>query len=331
VRDFQYLQAKRLDEALELKTSRPSAKFLAGGTNLIDHLKLGVEAPEALIDIRQLGWDKIEWTHEGVTVGAGVTNSALAYDPGIVAAFPVLSKAILAGASPQLRNAATTGGNLLQRTRCYYFRDIHSPCNKREPGSGCSAISGINRIHAILGTSPKCIATHPSDMAVALAALDAVILTSGKTETKKIPIRSFYVPYGEDPARENVLPPDWLITGVWIPKIPWFKHSVYVKARDRASYEFALSSAAVALDLEAGMVRDCRIALGGVGTKPWNASRAEAALLGKAANEASFRAASEAELAVAVPQKDNGFKIELCKRVMLKALTLATNGRKVEL
>jgi xanthine dehydrogenase YagS FAD-binding subunit len=294
--------------------------FLAGGTNLIDHLKLGVVSTGKLIDVRHLGLDKISSDPHSVTLGAGTTNSAVAYHHEIQTHFPVLSEAILAGASPQLRNVATTGGNLLQKTRCPYFRDVHSACNKRTPGSGCAAIEGLSRSHAVLGTSAECIATHPSDMAVALTALEAVIYVQDSTGVRKIPIGSFYVPYGEDPSRENVLKRGDLIVAVEISKEGWFAHSKYVKARDRASYEFALASAAVALDLHGGKVRACRIALGGVATKPWRAHAAEAALVGKMANVDTYRAAAVAELVSAKPQKDNGFKIELCKRVIVKAL-----------
>jgi xanthine dehydrogenase YagS FAD-binding subunit len=324
---FTYVAAQKPEEAIGERTAHPHAAYLAGGTNLLDNMKLGVEQPDRLIDVRRLGLDRIEDLPGGLRIGAGVTNTALAYDARVRRHYPALSEAILAGASPQLRNAATTGGNLLQRTRCYYFRDTASPCNKREPGSGCSALDGINRIHAILGTSEKCIATHPSDMDVAMMAFDAVVRTRGSQGDRAVPIADFYVPYGEDPARENVLLPGELITGVDLPAVPWFARSHYLKARDRASYEFSLSSAAVALDIHDGLIRDCRIALGGVATKPWRAAAAEASLRGQRPGEAAFRDAAEAELKAAVPRKDNAFKIELCKRVILKSLqTVASMG-----
>jgi xanthine dehydrogenase YagS FAD-binding subunit len=270
-----------------------------------------------------MGYDKIERLPDGgLRIGASVTNSVLAYDEHVRKLYPALSQAILSGASPQLRNAATTGGNLLQRTRCTYFRDTASPCNKREPGSGCAAIAGVNRMHAVLGVSEKCIATHPSDMDVALIALEAVIRTQGPGGERAIPIDEFYVAYGEDPARENVLQPGELITHVDLPARPWFARSCYRKARDRSSYEFALASAAVALDMDHGVVRDCRIALGGVAGKPWRARAAEQTLRG-ARTQGAFRAAAEAELKAAVPQKDNAFKIELCTRIIEQALKAA--------
>jgi xanthine dehydrogenase YagS FAD-binding subunit len=329
LKNFKYQKAGSVEEAIKLQASSENSKYLAGGTNLIDHLKLGVENPDSLIDVRHLTSGQISQTENGLLIGAGVTNTSLAYHPKVASHYPALSKAILAGASPQLRNAATTGGNLLQRTRCYYFRDIHSPCNKREPGSGCSAIPGINRIHALLGTSDQCIATHPSDMCVAMMAFDTTILVTGRAGKRTIPISEFYVPYGEDPSKENVLQEGDIITAVELPRTPWFAHSAYVKARDRASYEFALASAAVALDIHGGIVKNCRVALGGVGTKPWRAHFAEGALIDKPATRETFLAAADAELVHAVPRKDNGFKIELCKRVIVAALTNVVKGGEV--
>lgn len=318
---FSYTAANSPQQALNERSRLQTASYIAGGTNLLDNVKLGVEKPNYLIDVRHIGLDQMEaLPGGGLRIGAGVTNSKLAYDDRVRKQYPALSEAILSGASPQLRNAATTAGNLLQRTRCYYFRDTSSACNKRAPGSGCSAINGINRIHAVLGTSEKCIATHPSDMDVALVAFEAVVRTQSSRGERTIPISDFYVAYGDDPAKENVLEPGELITAVDLPAIPWFQHSHYVKARDRASYEFALSSAAVALNLENGTVKDCRIALGGVATKPWRAHAAERALQGKQPSEENFRAAAEAELAAAVPQRQNGFKVELCKRVIVHSL-----------
>lgn len=325
---FTYSAAASVQQAVSEHAKFKNASYLGGGTNLLDNLKLGVEQPDHLIDVRHLGLDRIEALPDGgVRIGASVRNTALAYDDRVRKQYPALCEAILAGASPQLRNAATTAGNLLQRTRCYYFRDTAFPCNKRMPGSGCAAIPGINRIHALLGTSEKCIATHPSDMDVALVAFDATVRTQGASGERAIPITEFYVAYGDDAAKENVLEPGELITAVDLPATHWFRNSHYVKARDRASYEFALASAAVALDVENGMVRDCRIALGGVATKPWRALTAERTLRGKSASQEAFRAAAEAELKGAVPQSQNSFKVELCKRIIVKSLqTLTTRS-----
>ena len=325
--DFTYTRPATPSEAISALLSKPGTEYLGGGTNLIDHLKLGMITPSQLVDVRHLGLDKIHTEAHSVIIGAGVTNSSVAYHHEIQTHFPVLSEAILAGASPQLRNAATTAGNLLQKTRCTYFRDIHSPCNKRVPGSGCAAIEGFNRSHALLGTSSSCIATHPSDMAVALTALEAVIHVQDSMGVRKIPIDAFYVAFGEDPAKENVLKRGDLIIAVEIPRTSWLAHSRYVKARDRSSYEFALASAAVGLDLDGGKVKNCRIALGGVATKPWRAHAAEAVLVGQTAGPDAYRAAAEAELVAAKAQKDNGFKIELCKRVIVKALQEAAAGK----
>ena len=318
---FSYTAASNPEQAIGDYARLRNASYLAGGTNLLDNLKLGVEQPDHLIDVRHLGLDKIETVpNGGLRIGASAINSAVAYDERVRRQYPALSEAILSGASPQLRNAATTAGNLLQRTRCYYFRESGFACNKRQPGSGCSAIAGVNRIHAVLGTSEKCIATHPSDMDVALVAFEAIIHTQGPRGARTIPISDFYIAYGEDPAKENVLEPGELIFAVELPSTPWFAKSHYLKARDRASYEFSLSSAAVALKIENGTVADCRIALGGVATKPWRAHAAERKLRGSQASPDAFRSAAEAELAAAVPQRDNAFKIELCKRVIAQSL-----------
>ena len=321
---FSYVAVTQAGQAIAERGGR-SAAYLAGGTNLIDDMKLGVEKHDRLIDVNRLPFDKVEpMNGGGVRIGATVRNTELAYDESIAKRYPALSQAILSGASPQLRNMATTAGNLLQRTRCYYFRDTSQPCNKREPGTGCSAIGGYNRIHAILGTSEKCIATHPSDMDVAMMALDAVVRVTGTAGDRAIPIGEFYVSYGEDPQRENTLKPGELITGVELPATAWFARSLYLKARDRASYEFALASAAVALDLDGGNVRDCRIALGGVATMPWRAKRAEASLKNKPATPDNFRAAAEAELQGAKTYEYNAFKVELAKRIIVDALEKAT-------
>jgi xanthine dehydrogenase YagS FAD-binding subunit len=319
---FTYLSVTQEGQAIGAIGANPHARFLAGGTNLLDDMKLGVETPEQLIDVNKLPLNRIEPLPDGgIRIGATVRNSDLAWDPTVRSQYPMLSEALLSGASPQLRNMATTAGNLLQRTRCYYFRDTSYPCNKRQPGSGCPAITGYNRIHAVLGTSDKCIATHPSDMCVAMVALEAVIRVRGPRGDRTIPINEFHVAYGDDPEKENILEHGELITAVDLPPLPWATRSHYLKVRDRASYEFALSSAAVALDLEGGNVRSARIALGGVATKPWRAYEAEKALVGKKAGDESFATAADAALAGAAPQKYNAFKIELCKRAIMQALT----------
>jgi xanthine dehydrogenase YagS FAD-binding subunit len=284
---FTYVAVTVEGQALEALGAHRDAAFLAGGTNLIDYAKLGVQQPGHLVDINQLPLGRIEaLPGGGVRIGATVRNTDLAYDSTIQRDYPALSEAILSGASAQLRNMATTAGNLLQRTRCYYFRDIAYPnCNKRNPGSGCAAIAGFNRIHAILGTSDQCIATHPSDMDVAMVLFDAVVRVRGPKGERQISIHDFYVPYGEDPAKETTLGYGELITAVDLPAARWFAKSHYLKVRDRASYEFSLSSAAVAMDVQGGVIREARIAVGGVATKPWRARAAEGALKGAKVDE----------------------------------------------
>lgn len=318
---FSYTAATSPQQAIDDHARYDMPAYLGGGTNLLDDMKLGIEGHDHLIDVRKLGdGEKITLDAKGLHIGAAATNSNLAYDANVMKAYPALSQAILAGASPQLRNVATTAGNLLQRTRCYYFRDPASPCNKRTPGSGCAALEGYNRIHAVLGTSEQCIATHPSDMAVPMMAFDAVIHTTGKNGNRDIPIGEFYVAYGDDPAKENTLTPGELITGVSLPATAWFARSAYMKARDRASYEFALASAAVALDISDGTIRDCRIALGGVATKPWRAFAAEKILKNGKADEATFKAAAAAEFQPAKGRQYNVFKIELAQRLLVQTL-----------
>ncbi|HEY3202898.1 MAG TPA: xanthine dehydrogenase family protein subunit M [Thermoanaerobaculia bacterium] len=328
---FSYSRASNPAGAVAAVTEKPRASYLAGGTTLIDLLKLDVLTPDALVDINALPLAKIAaLPNGGMRIGALVRNGDLANDPAIRKRYPVLSEALLSGASPQIRNMASVGGNLMQRTRCYYFRDTHSPCNKRTPGSGCAAIGGYNRIHAVLGTSEKCIATYPGDMPVALAALDAVIRTRGRGgKRRSIPITDFHVSYGEDPARESVLEHGELITAVDLPATPWFARSVYLKVRDRASYEFALASAAVALDVDAGSIRAARVALGGVATKPWRSPEAEKVLVGAKADEDTFQAAAAAAMKGAQPQRHNAFKIELAKRTVARALAMAAAKRAI--
>jgi xanthine dehydrogenase YagS FAD-binding subunit len=330
--EFQLITAESPSQAAQLAASSKTAqqgadvRFVAGGTTLIDLMKLDVEAPAKIIDINRLDLAKVEKQPDGtLRVGALVRNSDLARDPNVARDYPVLSQALLSGASAQLRNMATTGGNLLQRTRCPYFRDLaYSECNKRTPGSGCAAIGGMNRTHAILGTSEHCIATHASDMAVAMMALEAVVHVKGAAGERDIPLNDFYLVPGATPQNENVLKPGDLITYVTLPApIPSAK-SHYLKLRDRASYEFALASAAVIVQTEGGKIRKARVALGGVGTKPWRSLEAEHALEGKSANAATFHAAATAALHHAVPQSGNAYKIELSKRCIIRALTVAT-------
>ena len=327
MRPFQYSAAQSSGDAAQAVAADPNARFIAGGTNLVDLMKLDVETPRKLIDINALAASEPALNQVsvlpdgGVRIGALVRNSDLAWDTTIKDRFPVLSEALLSGASGQIRNMATTGGNLMQRTRCYYFRDVAMPCNKREPGSGCSAIGGHTRIHAILGTSDKCIATSPGDMPVAMTALGAIVRVRGPQGERTIPLTAFYVTPGDHPERETVLKHGEMITAVDIPSLGFGRRSHYRKVRDRASFAFALASAAVALDVSGGKVRDVRIALGGVGTKPWRSTAAENALKGKPATAAAFRAAAEVALSGAVPHGENAFKIELAKRTLVRALS----------
>ncbi len=318
---FTYIKAKNNKEAINASGLNGNAKFIGGGTNLVDLMKMNIEKPQQLIDITSLDLKKIETLANGnIRIGALVRNSDLAYDVRIMNKYPMLSKALLAGASAQLRNMATTAGNILQRTRCYYFYDTATPCNKREPGSGCSAINGYNRIHAILGTSDKCIATHPSDMCVALAALDAIIHVEGANGERSINFLDFHLLPGDTPDKENVLQKDELITSIEIVSLPFASNSTYLKVRDRASYEFALTSAAVALDVNNGTINNARIALGGVGTKPWRAKEAEQYLSGKKATTDSYKAAADIALKNARTYKYNAFKQQLATQTIISAL-----------
>ena len=328
MQNFNYIKASGVDKAL---ASASTGKFIAGGTTLIDLMKLSVEQPPALIDINLLPLDKVEALPDGgLRIGALVRNSDLAWNATVKEKYAVLSEALLSGASPQLRNMATTGGNLLQRTRCAYFREPSAGmpggygCNKRTPGTGCAALDGFHRTHAILGTSDHCIATHPSDMCVAMAALEAVVHVDGPKGKRTIPIGEFHKLPGETPNIENALGPGELITYVDLPKPIEGAKSTYLKLRDRASYEFALASAAVVAKVEGGHIRFVRVAMGGVGTKPWRSHEAEAALMGKAADTATFRKAAEAALAGAKPRTDNAFKVELAKRCLVRTLKMAT-------
>ena len=325
---FNYVKAPSIEKAL---SSAQQAKFIAGGTTLVDLMKLNVETPKTLVDINLLPLDKVEKLPDGgLRIGAMVRNSDLAWNADVQKSYAVLSEALLSGASPQLRNMATTGGNLLQRTRCMYFREPNAGtpggygCNKRTPGSGCAAMDGFNRMHAILGTSDHCIATHPSDMCVAMAALEAVIHVEGPKGKRAIAFADFHKLPGDTPHIENALEPGELVTYVVLPKPVEGAKSTYLKLRDRASYEFALASAAIVVRVEGGHIRYIRVAMGGVGTKPWRSHEAEAALMGKAANAATFKAAAEAALAKAKPQKDNAFKVELARRCLVRSLKTAT-------
>lgn len=317
---FRFTQSKTVDGAVNAHGT-----YIAGGTTLVDLMKLNVEKPVSLVDINPLPLAKIEpGVDGGLRIGALVRNSDLANDPQVKRRYTVLSEALLSGASPQLRNMATTGGNLLQKTRCYYFRDTIYPCNKREPGSGCAAQDGYNRIHAVLGGSDHCVAVMPSDMAVAMMALEARIHTSGSKGERKIPIREFYVLPGNTPQRENTLLPGELITYVTLAPLPANTKSYYLKLRDRAQYEFALASVAAVTTMKGGRIERVRVAMGGVGTQPWYAPEVEKALEGKEATPENFHRAAEAALAHARPLKDNGFKIELAKRAIVRALHVTT-------
>jgi xanthine dehydrogenase YagS FAD-binding subunit len=325
---FEYVKPQTIEKAL---TTASPAHFIAGGTTLVDLMKLSVETPSTLVDINALPLASIErLPGGGLRIGALVRNSDLAWHPEVQRSYAVLSQAILSGASPQLRNMATTGGNLLQRTRCAYFRDpgAGTPggygCNKRTPGTGCAALEGYHRMHAVLGTSEHCIATHPSDMCVAMAALEAVIHVEGRNGKRTIPFADFHKLPGATPHIENALEPGELVTHVDLPAPMDGARSVYLKLRDRASYEFALASAAVVAKVEDGQLRFVRIALGGVGTRPWRSHEAEAALTGKAAHAGSFRAAADAAFASAHPRTDNAFKVELAKRCLVRTLKMAT-------
>jgi len=328
--DFEYLRATDVDAALRAAAA-PSTRFVAGGTNLIDLMKLNVERPTHLVDINDLGRRDsslaaiADLPNGGLRLGALARMRDVAWDARVRERYPVVSQSLLLAASGQLRNMATIGGNVLQRTRCPYFRDTATPCNKREPGSGCSAIAGINRTEAILGTSEQCIATYPGDLAVALVALGAVVRVRGASGADRtVPFASLHVLPGAHPERETVLQAGEMIIAIDLPNLPAARRSMYLKVRDRASYAFALASAAVAVDLQGRTIRDARIGLGGVAAKPWRSAEAERALIGKPATEQTFRAAAEAALAGARPHRDNAFKVVLAKRTLVRALTEVT-------
>ena len=319
MRSFTFTRARSVDAAVS--DIDGATKFIAGGTNLLDLMKADVMRPARLVDINHLPLKEIEETgNGGLRLGALATNADTAYDDRVQQRYPLLAKAILAGASAQLRNMATTGGNLLQRTRCYYFYDTGTPCNKREPGSGCGALTGVNRIHAILGASEHCIAVHPSDMCVALAALDATIHVTGPGGSRAIPIADFYRLPGDTPHLDTNLQADEIVTAIELPPKGFAEHSTYLKTRDRNSYAFALVSAAAALEIDGGTIKEARLALGGVAHKPWRNGQAEAMLVGKPATAESFRPVAQAVLRGAKGYQHNAFKIDLAESVIVRAL-----------
>jgi xanthine dehydrogenase YagS FAD-binding subunit len=325
--NFQYVRASDVADAVRRIAADPTAKFIAGGTNLIDLMKEDVERPSRLIDISRLPLKSVEETADGgLRIGALVPNSDLAYHPLVAQRYPVLASAILAGASQQLRNMASTGGNLLQRTRCCYFYDTATPCNKREPGSGCSALNGLNRMHAILGTSESCIATHPSDMCVALAALDAKVRVAGPAGEREIAFADFHRLPGTTPQRDTNLHADEIVAVVELPAQGFARNYTYLKIRDRLSYAFALVSVAAALELDGDRITEARLALGGVAHKPWRDAAAEAALRGEAPSLATFTRAADLVLRGARGFAHNAFKIDLAHRVIVRALTQAARG-----
>ncbi|MDB4965779.1 MAG: molybdopterin dehydrogenase, FAD-binding [Myxococcales bacterium] len=321
MREIRYLSVAAEGPAIRALQADTDATYLAGGTSLLDLMKLEVLNFAQLVDVNAIPLTKIEVSNDGARIGSMVRNSDLALHPEIAARYPLLSEALLSGASPQIRNMATVGGNLLQRTRCYYYRDPSTACNKRNPGSGCAAIDGYNRNHAILGTSDHCIATHASDMCVALAALDAVVHTQGPGGERHIPFAEFHRLPGDHPEIESVLQHGELITAVSLPPPTGLRQSRYLKIRDRASYAFALSAVAAALRIEGNLIRGARIALGGVGTKPWRAVEAEQALVGKPANRATFTLAAAETVRGARTRPHNAFKVELTRRAVVRALS----------
>ncbi|NHD17894.1 MULTISPECIES: xanthine dehydrogenase family protein subunit M [unclassified Actinopolyspora] len=321
MKPFDYQRADDADSAIATVSADPEARYIGGGTNLVDHMKLGITEPGKLVDVTRLPYDSVETLPDGgVRIGATVRNSDLAASHVIRQRYPVLAQALLAGASGQLRNLATTGGNLLQRTRCSYFQDTSTPCNKREPGTGCSALEGWNRYHAVLGASEHCVATNPSDMAVALAALDATVVVQGQQGQRRIPVTELHRLPGDEPERDSVLEHGELITAVDLPAPAENSRSAYRKVRDRASYAFALVSVAAVVEVSAGTIDNADIALGGLAHKPWRATAAEEALRGAPATEESFRSAAEAELAEARPLRDNAFKIPMTRNTLSAVL-----------
>ncbi|MFF2959884.1 FAD binding domain-containing protein [Streptomyces sp. NPDC057963] len=322
MKEFAYERASDVAKAVALLGAAPDARLLGGGTNLVDLMKAGVERPTLLIDVRRLPLDTVEVTDDGgLCVGATVTNSDLAAHPEVRRRYPALAQAVLAGASGQLRNMATVGGNLLQRTRCGYFTDVSMPCNKRVPGSGCPARTGEHHNHAILGASEHCVASHPSDMAVALAAFDAVVSYETADGPGELPIDGLFLPVGDTPHVETALPPGALVTAITLPPAPLAARSRYRKVRERASYAFAIGSVAAALDVRDGVVRDARLAFGAVASRPWRARAAERALVGGPARAEAFSAAADAELAAAQPLPGNAYKVTLIRNLVVAVLS----------
>jgi xanthine dehydrogenase YagS FAD-binding subunit len=325
--NFEYARAADVADAVRQMASSPKAKFIAGGTNLVDLMKMDVEQPPKLIDVSRLPLDKVEETAGGgLRIGALVRNTDIAYHPVVERRYPVLASALLAGASQQLRNMASAGGNLLQRTRCAYFYDIATPCNKRQPGSGCSAIDGLNRMNAILGTSDACIAVHPSDMCVALAVLEANVHVTGSRGERVIAFADFHRLPGETPQRDTNLEADELVTAIELPPRGFANNYTYLKIRDRMSYAFALVSIAAGIELDGGTIKEARFALGGVAHKPWRNAQAEAALRGKPANEATFAEAAAIVVREAKGFGHNTFKIDLARRTIIRGLSQAARG-----
>jgi xanthine dehydrogenase YagS FAD-binding subunit len=332
MRDLDYRRATDAASAVAEVAGDPEAAFLGGGTNLVDHLKLGVRSPGLLVDVSRLPMDEVA-TYDGsggagLRIGANVRNSDLAAHPLVRAHHPAVARALLSGASGQLRHQATTGGNLLQRTRCVYFQDVTTPCNKRDPGSGCSALEGYGRQNAVLGTSDACVATHPSDLAVALTALDAAVVTLGPAGERRIPVEGLHRLPGDRPDQDTVLEHGELVTAVELPGFPAARRSTYYKARDRASYAFALVSVAAGLELDGDVVRDVRIAWGGVAHKPWRAFRAEDALRGRRLTREAVLAAADAELADARPGSGNAFKVPMVRNVTALVLGRLAGGER---
>ncbi|MYX97904.1 xanthine dehydrogenase family protein subunit M [Streptomyces sp. SID486] len=322
MKEFGYQRASDVAGAVALLGAEPDARFLGGGTNLVDLMKAGVERPARLVDVRELPLGQVEPTPEGgLHVGATVTNAELAAHPEVRRRYPALAQAVLSGASGQLRNMATVGGNLLQRTRCGYFTDVTQPCNKRVPGSGCPAVEGEHHNHAILGATDHCVAVHPSDMAVALTAFDAVVHFEAADGAGELPLGDLYLPVGDTPHRETALPPGALVTGVTLPPAPAAANSRYRKVRERASYAFAIGSVAAALDVRDGVVRDARLALGAVASRPWRAVAAERVLTGAPATPQTYAAAADAELATARPLPRNAYKVDLVRNLVVAVLT----------
>lgn len=326
MKNFAYIRANSVKEAVQQAASHDNALFIAGGTNLLDRMKVFLDEPSQLIDISRLDMKRIERVGNNLRIGALVSNTAVADHLEVRQDYPMLARAILLGASQQIRNMATVGGNLLQRTRCPYYYDTAFACNKREPGSGCAALTGINRMHALFGASDSCIAVHPSDMCVALAALDAIVEVEGPQGQRQIPFTDFHRLPGTLPQKDTTLEPGELITAVMLPPAPFAKSSVYLKLRDRASYAFALVSVAAAVEMAGDRVKQARLAMGGVAHKPWRLTEAETFLVGKAANPETFQQAAEIAMRSAQPLEHNAFKVELGKRAIRRALTVSANG-----